>query len=115
MSVGVTLFMFYMIGNSIQIITILITIGMVIPQITALFRVGETFEPLEDEQNKGQLVLYKLMYCGFHIAILAAAIYKFSCIVPFIYEDSYGVDSSASYWLALACHLRSGKLQLNNS
>ena len=73
--------MFYMIGNSIQIITIIITISMVIPQIRALFQVNETFKPLEDPQTKDQLVMCKMIYGGLHVAVLAAAIYKFSCIL----------------------------------
>eukprot|EP00826_Nyctotherus_ovalis_P008682 TRINITY_DN12253_c0_g1_i10.p2 TRINITY_DN12253_c0_g1~~TRINITY_DN12253_c0_g1_i10.p2 ORF type:complete len:161 (+),score=19.92 TRINITY_DN12253_c0_g1_i10:356-838(+) len=79
MMVFMSLFLFYMIGNSIQIFTIFITVGMVIPQARALFNIGETFRPFEDPRIKDQLTLYKLMYAALHILILAAAIYKFAC------------------------------------
>eukprot|EP00826_Nyctotherus_ovalis_P008685 TRINITY_DN12253_c0_g1_i7.p3 TRINITY_DN12253_c0_g1~~TRINITY_DN12253_c0_g1_i7.p3 ORF type:complete len:107 (+),score=30.21 TRINITY_DN12253_c0_g1_i7:356-676(+) len=78
MMVFMSLFLFYMIGNSIQIFTIFITVGMVIPQARALFNIGETFRPFEDPRIKDQLTLYKLMYAALHILILAAAIYKFA-------------------------------------
>ncbi len=73
------LVLFYMTGNNIQIITILVTMGMVIPQVRALFHVNVTFKPLEDPQTKDQIVMCKIIYAGLHVAILAAAIYKFSC------------------------------------
>ena len=74
-----SLFLFYMIGNSIQIFTIFITVGMLIPQVRALFNINDAFKPFEDPRIKDQLTLYKLLYAGLHVAILAAALYKFAC------------------------------------
>ena len=94
-----TLFMLYMMGNTLQIFTILIMVGMVFPQITALFKVNEVFQPMEDEHTRGQLLLPKLAYCGLHVAIVAAALYKFACIIWRCCNSlfSNGIDSSATY------------------
>ena len=69
-----------MIGNTIQIITILVTMGMVVPQIKGLFNVGSAFKPFEDPHINDKLTMYKILYAGIHIVILAGAAYKFSCI-----------------------------------
>ena len=74
-----TFFMLYMMGNTLQIFTILIMVGMVFPQITALFKVNEVFQPMEDEHTKSKLLLPKLAYCGLHVVIVAGALYKFAC------------------------------------
>lgn len=61
--------------------TILVTMGMVIPQVKALFNVNNAFKPFEDPHTKDQLIMAKLVYIAIYIVILGAAIYKFSCIL----------------------------------
>ena len=96
MTMFMTLFMLYMIGNSLQIISIVITIGMVLPQTTALFRVGEAFKHLEDERTKYMLLGPKLVYCALHSVILAAALYKFSSNI-ISSRSRHGIDPCETY------------------
>lgn len=110
MSMLMAMFMFYMIGNSIQLITILVTVGFAVPQVAALFRVNEVFQPLEDKQTKDKLLMYKLIYVGLHIVIISAAIYKFSCIIHSqdVTRFSDGTDPGAPDRLVVSGELHPG-------
>ena len=73
--------MFWMVGNSVSIWTLMITISFLISPIKQLFSVGQAFIQFE---GKVPLFLQKATFACLHLFLLGVAFYKFSAmgIVP---------------------------------
>mmetsp|Transcript_21303 Transcript_21303/g.24495 ORF Transcript_21303/g.24495 Transcript_21303/m.24495 type:complete len:166 (-) Transcript_21303:36-533(-) len=80
-SIFMTLFMFWMTGNSISIWTLMITISFLISPFKQIFSVNQAFIAFE---GKIPLFLQKVCFASLHLFILGVAVYKFSAmgIIP---------------------------------
>jgi ER membrane protein complex subunit 4 len=66
----------YMTGNSLQIFSIMMVFMLFKGPITALFNIQGTFQRLESEGNKQQMILVKLAFIGCNMLALALGIWK---------------------------------------
>nr|POE54562.1 er membrane protein complex subunit 4 [Quercus suber] len=66
----------YMSGNSLQIFSIMMVFMLFKGPITAVFNIQGTFQRLETDSNKGQMVMVKLAFIGCNLLALALGIWK---------------------------------------
>mmetsp|Transcript_46925 Transcript_46925/g.34356 ORF Transcript_46925/g.34356 Transcript_46925/m.34356 type:complete len:103 (+) Transcript_46925:197-505(+) len=86
-----TLFMFWMTGNSMSIWTIMITVAFVMNPIKSIFTVNSAFVQFENKNIN--LFLPKIVFILLNSVTLGAAIYKFSVmgIIPVLPIDWVGI------------------------
>ncbi|PAV70300.1 hypothetical protein WR25_11303 [Diploscapter pachys] len=70
------MFMMYMAGRSVSIFPIMMVAMLLWRPVKALFSVGATFKPLEDERTTGSLLLHKIIFILGNFATIGLAIYK---------------------------------------
>jgi hypothetical protein len=66
----------YMSGNSLQIFSIMMVMMLFKGPITAMFNINGTFQRLESEGNRQQMVMVKLAFVGCNLLALALGIWK---------------------------------------
>jgi hypothetical protein len=66
----------YMSGNSLQIFSIMMVMMLFKGPITAMFNINATFQRLESEGNRQQMILVKLAFVGCNLLALALGIWK---------------------------------------
>nr|POE87850.1 er membrane protein complex subunit 4 [Quercus suber] len=66
----------YMSGNSLQIFSIMMVFMLFKGPITAVFNIQGTFQRLETDSNKGQMVIVKLAFVACNVLALALGIWK---------------------------------------
>jgi hypothetical protein len=66
----------YMSGNSLQIFSIMMVMMLFKGPITAMFNINSTFQRLESEGNRQQMILVKLAFVGCNLLALALGIWK---------------------------------------
>ena len=66
----------YMTGNSLQIFSIMMVFMLFKGPITALFNIQGTFQRLETDGNKGQMLMVKAAFVGCNCLALALGIWK---------------------------------------
>lgn len=66
----------YMTGNSLQIFSIMMVFMLFKGPIQALFNIQSTFQRLESDGNKQQMILVKAAYVGCNLLALALGIWK---------------------------------------
>ncbi len=99
------MFMFWMIGNSLSIWTIMMIAMFVMNPLKSLFSLNQAFKQFE---AKGvSLVVPKLIYFALNLATIGLSIYKFSVmgILPVTPQDWVGliniktpVEQAATVW-----------------
>lgn len=92
-SIFMNLFMMWMIGSSISIWTIMMTVMLVVSPTKALFEVNNAFKKFEYPGLS--LLAPKLIYFGINLGLLGMGIYKFSVmgILPVAPFDWVGLIS----------------------
>lgn len=77
----------YMSGNSLQIFSIMMVFMLFKGPITAMFNIQVTFQRLETESNKSQMVLVKAAFVGCNLLALALGIWKVNGmgLLPYVY------------------------------
>ena len=66
----------YMSGNSLQIFSIMMVMMLFKGPITAMFNINATFQRLESEGNKQQMIMVKIAFVGCNLLALALGIWK---------------------------------------
>lgn len=66
----------YMTGNSLQIFSIMMVFMLFKAPITAIFNIQGTFQRLETDSNKAQMIMVKLAFVGCNLLALALGIWK---------------------------------------
>jgi len=87
-NIPMTLFMLWMIGNSVHIFSLLVTVYSLINPVTAILQLKTVFEKYEGNES---LILQKLVYILLNLLIISFAVYK--CW-------SLGLLPTASDWAA---------------
>ncbi|KAK4498869.1 hypothetical protein PRZ48_009379 [Zasmidium cellare] len=66
----------YMTGNSLQIFSIMMVFMLFKAPVQAIFNIQSTFQRLESDGNKEQMILAKLAYIGCNLLALALGVWK---------------------------------------
>lgn len=81
----------YMSGNSLQIFSIMMVFMLFKGPITAVFNIQGTFQRLETDSNKGQMVMVKLAFVGCNLLALALGIWKVNGmgLLPYVHLSGH--------------------------
>jgi hypothetical protein len=83
----------YMSGNSLQIFSIMMVMMLFKGPITAMFNINATFQRLESEGNRQQMIMVKLAFVGCNLLALALGIWKVNGmgLLPYVLHLNFKV------------------------
>ncbi|KAK4554612.1 hypothetical protein LTR86_008467 [Recurvomyces mirabilis] len=82
----------YMTGNSLQIFSIMMVFMLFKGPITAMFSIQSTFQRLETDSNRGQMLLVKAAFVGCNFLALALGIWKVNGMGLLPYVFTFVID-----------------------
>lgn len=98
----------YMTGNSLQIFSIMMVFMLFKAPVQAIFNIQGTFQRLETETNKSQMLAVKAAFIGCNLLALALGIWKVNGmgLLPYVCSISY--DDELLLTLKLVRHTLTG-------
>lgn len=70
------LIMSYMSGNSLQLMSMMMTLTLFTGPLKAIFSIGTTFQGLETEKTKQDVLLAKATFIFLQLVVIAIGVYK---------------------------------------